>query len=162
MKLKQRFIPSEDTLEERLEVFRDKLFREIKCNLFSNKRQDPTISIQIEIELDEFEHFTKFGNEFQDRGKTKYKVKRNVVFEEVFGYNWDVRILNKYLDFSFVTPGTIEVWLKERKPILEFSAVGGTGVPQEIEQKPLLVFSFTRGDGTKTDYKETKWCKSTV
>ena len=60
MKLKQRFIPSEDTLEERLAVFRDKLFREIKFNLFSNKQQDPTISIEIEIELDEFEHFTKF------------------------------------------------------------------------------------------------------
>ena len=87
MKLKQRFIPSEDTLEERSEVFRDKLFREIKFNLFLNEWQDPTISFEIETELDELEHFRKFGNEFQDRGKTKYKVKRNFVFEEAFGYN---------------------------------------------------------------------------
>ena len=135
---------------ERISGLKDRLFKTVKYALFFTKREAPDPSTEIEIEQDEFAYLTQnYGEAFQDRKRTKYQIKKNKHLGKLLGKDWDIRILNRHLDFSFVILGTARYWLKERKPIVEFTVIGDTA----IEQKPFVLFSFVGGDGTKADYK---------
>ena len=46
------FIPSENSLVDRTQTFHGQLFREIKKKLWSGRREDPEISIDLNVDQD--------------------------------------------------------------------------------------------------------------
>ena len=50
----KRFIPSENSLEDRKESFHGQLAREIKKKLWSGRREDPDINIDLNVDQDVF------------------------------------------------------------------------------------------------------------
>ena len=151
--LRQRLLPSPETELERRDLFFDKMYRTIKYKLFSSKREDPEVQLEMEIDFDIFNNY--ISTERQRR--TVYSISDNETLSAVLGDDWDYRILNKNLDFSFVSPGTFQFWLKPRGPIPEFKIIGGVPIETGIEREPIVVFSFVRGDGTKATYESGQW-----
>ena len=152
--LDERLIPSEISLEERAGIFFDKVRRKIKYQLFPSKREDPNVKIEMEVDVDVFEVLSKLGLE---KRNGYFEVVANEKLDLVLGADWDYRIINKQLDFSYVIPQTVGLWMRKRKQFLEFKLIAGVPIQKNIEQDPVLVFSFVRGDGVKADYMDGTW-----
>lgn len=142
---------SPDTLNERFLCFLSKLQREIKLNLFSSKQEDPGIRLEVDIEEEIFQEFLK-SVENNSQKRNRFSVKKEEL-DLLFSDEWDIRVLNKHLDFCFVMPGTIQFWTRKKSPITEFKIISGVPVESQIERELVFVFSFVRGDGNKLDYE---------
>ena len=118
------FIPSENSLEDRKEPFHGQLAREIKKKLWSGRREDPDINIDLNVDQDVFmEGVGSVLPGVLQRGKMVYQSESNRVLDSYLGLKWDERILNVAEDFAYVTPGTIKYWLGQRSPIIEYKLI---------------------------------------
>ena len=103
------FITSENSLVDRTQTFHGQLFHEIKKKLWSGRREDPEISVDLNVDQDVF--MEGLGSVFPgiiQRGKMVYQVKSNRMFDPFLGMKWDERILNPAGDFAYVISGTIK------------------------------------------------------
>ena len=119
------FITSENSLVDRTQTFHGQLFREIKKKLWSGRREDPEISIDLNVDQDVF--MEGLGSVFPgiiQRGKMVYQVKSNRMFDPFLGMKWDERRLNPAGDFAYVISGTIKYWPGQRNPITEYKIIG--------------------------------------
>ena len=114
------FIPSENSLVDRTQTFHGQLFREIKKKLWSERREDPEISIDLNVDPDVFKEGpgSVLPGTIQ-RGKMVYQVKSNTMLDPFLGMKWDERILNPAGDFAHLISGTIKYWMGQRNPITE-------------------------------------------
>lgn len=118
------FIPSENSLEDRKESFHGQLAREIKKKLWSGRREDPDINIDLNVDQDVFmEGLGSVLPGVLQRGKMVYQLESNRVLDSYLGLKWDERILNVAGDFAYVIPGTIKYWLGQRSPIIEYKLI---------------------------------------
>ena len=54
MQLEHKFKPSEVPIEDRFHILQDRLYRELKHKLYSGRKDDPEIQIEIPVEVDVF------------------------------------------------------------------------------------------------------------
>ena len=130
--------PSTNSLQERLNGFNERIYREIKRKLSSGRKDDPEIRIEIPIDVDVFNESLGSCTSFTPRrGKL----------------NLNERIINEQGDFAYVVPKTVRFWLTKRKPIIEFKLMGNKNIKTEIDDGYQVVFTFVRGDGNSNGYK---------
>ena len=148
------FIPSENSLVDRTQTFHGQISREIKKKLWSGRREDPEISIDLNVDQDVF--MEGLGSALPgiiQRGKMVYQVKSNRMLDPFLGVKWDERILNPAGDFAYVIPGTIKYWMGQRNPITEYKIIGERYIKSEIENSYFITFQFVRGDGNRNNYQ---------
>lgn len=145
---------SEDSLDDRAKYLKGKLYREIKRELYSSKRSDPAVRIEIDASDDAFKRIANSFNSARERGREVYHVASNRLLDDTLGTKWDERIFNKCVDFAYVIDGTVKFWLGKKSPIIEYKHVGGKLIQSEIENNTQLVFTFVRGDGNSRQYAE--------
>ena len=152
-RLEKVFIPGEMSLEDRTNIFHERVYQEIKRKLWSGRRDDPDIRIEINVDYDVFDRgLGKVVKGIQKRGKKVHTIKDNVDLDHLLGSKWNERIFNENGDFAYVVNGTVTYWLTKRKPIVEYKLIGGKFVRSEIEGVHALVLTFVRGDGNKRQY----------
>lgn len=152
VRLECKFKPSTGSIDARLHLFQDRLYREVKQKLYSGREDDPEIKIEIPVEEDVFEvSIATAARARRERSKQVYRICNRDV-DNFLGVKWDERILNGNGDYAFVIEGTVRFWLTERNPILEYKLIGGKYVRSEIEDGHQLVFTFVRGDGNRCQY----------
>ena len=109
--------PSTNSLQERLNGFNERIYREIKRKLFSGRKDDPEIRIEIPIDVDVFNESLGSCTLFtRQRGKEIYTIDNNDILDVFFGLNWNERIISEQGDFAYVVPKTIRFWLTKRRP----------------------------------------------
>lgn len=158
--MRQEKVPvvSEESVSDRSDILRSKLYREIKKKLHSSKKDDPQIRIEIDAQEDAYNNVlgslsTKAANE---RGRFVQYMESNLLLDDVLGINWDKRIFNCNGDFAYVVDGTVKFCLARKSPIVEYKFVGhGKLLKSVIEDTTQVVFTFVRGDGNKHQYKHT-------
>lgn len=146
--------PTDDSLSDRLQAFYERVYREIKRKLYSGRREDPEIRIEIPVDKDVFnESLGRITSKSYQKNKLIYKVLSNETPNCYVGTKWNERIMNENGDFAYVVPGTLRFWLTKRNPIVEFKLIGDKYVRSEIEDGHQVVFTFVRGDGDRHGYK---------
>ena len=147
------FIPSENSLEDRKQSFHGQLVREIKKKLWSGRREDPDINIDLTVDQDVFmEGLGSVLPGVLQTGKMVYQLVSNRVLDSYLGLKWDERILNPAGDFAYVISGTIKYWLGQRSPIIEYKLIGEQYARTEVENSYFITFQFVRGDGNRNNY----------
>ena len=157
-RLLPRFMPSEDSLPDRASALFSHLSKEIKFALFSTKRESPGVRIEERIELDIYHKYLQnIGVVKKLRGHDVHCVDNNFDLCDLLGDKWFERIQNINGDFCYVTPGTVQFWLHEKKAVKEFFYVGDKLLEGHIENDLLVIFTFVRGDGVKAEYHTNDW-----
>ena len=152
-RLERAYIPDEVSLEDRTNSFHGQLYREIKRKLWSSRREDPDVRIEVNVDPDVFSAgLGRVVKPIHYRGKEVYSIKENNCLNGLLGLKWNERILNQNSDFSYVVKGTVKYWLSQRNSIVEYKYIGGKYVKSEIEDSHFVVFSFVRGDGNRGQY----------
>lgn len=152
-RVEKAYIPEEISLEDRTNVFHGHIYQEIKRKLWSGRRDDPEIRIEVNVDCDVFDRgLGKVVKGIQIRGKKVHTIKDNADLDHILGLKWNERIFNENGDFAYVVNGTVQYWLTKRNPIMEFKYIGGKFVRSEIEGLYALVLTFVRGDGNKRQY----------
>lgn len=144
------------SLPDRAEYFKDKLYRAIKRTLYSTRKDDPAVRVEIDACEDVFSMV--LGNvvdSVMERGRLVYNVPDNRSLDSVLGQKWDERIINYCGDFAFVVEGTVKFWMGKRSPIIEYKLIGKEKyVKTEVEDCSYVVFTFVRGDGNSLQYQQ--------
>lgn len=113
--------PTDDSLSDRLQAFYERVYREIERKLYSRRREDPEIRIEIPVDKDVFnESLGRITSKSYQKNKLIYKVFSNETLDCYVGTKWNERIMNENGDFAYVVPGTLRFWLTKRNPIVEF------------------------------------------
>jgi hypothetical protein len=89
-------IPTPESLEDRKQAFHGHLYREIKKKLWSMRREDPDICIDLNTDQDVFE--AGLGSVVPGRlyqGEMVYTPRSNRLLDSILGQKWDERILNQ-------------------------------------------------------------------
>ena len=146
--------PTDDSLNDRLLVFYERVYREIRRKLYSGRKEDPEVRIEIPVEEDVFnQSLGRITSKSYSRNKLVYQVLCNETLDNYIGTKWNERIMNENGDFAYVVPGTLRFWLTKRNPILEFKVFGDKYVKSEIEDGHEVVITFVRGDGNRCGYE---------
>ena len=125
VRVERMSVPSRNSLQERLNGFNERMYREIKRKLYSGRKDDPEIRIEIPVDYDVFnEGLGSCASFTYQRGKEIYAITDNEVLDSFFGLNWNERIINEHGDFAYVEPQTVRFWLTKRRPIVEFKLMG--------------------------------------
>ena len=99
------------------------MFREIKRKLYSGRKEDPEVRIELSLEEDVFqEGMAVAGSKHMERNREVYRLRSN---DSCLGVKWDERIMNENGDFAFVITGTVRYWIKRKAPIVEYRLIGG-------------------------------------
>lgn len=157
VRLEKVFLPNGGSMEDRRNIFHDQLYRVIKRKLWSGRRDDPEVRIEMNVDPDVFS--TGLGQvtlSTSQRGKDVYSVTDNRLLDGVLGLKWDERIMNSSGDFAYVEKNTVRFWMTKKTPIQEYKYIGGKYVKCEIEDAYMLVFTFVRGDGNRRHYMERR------
>ena len=147
VRLEHKFTPSMESIDDRLHLFQDRMCGEVKRKLYSGRKYDPEIRIEIPVEEDVFE-VSIAARARRKRNKQVYRI-CNHDLDTFLGVKWDGWILNANGDYAYVTEGTVRFCFTERNPIIEYKLIGGKYVRSEIEDDHQLVFTFVRGDGNR-------------
>ena len=146
--------PTDDSLSDRPQAFCERVYREIKRKLYSVRREDPEVRIEIQVDDDVFnESLGKITSKRYQRNKLIYEVLSNETLDCFIGTKWNERIMNENGDFAYVVPGTLRFWLTKRNPVVGFKLIGNKYVRSEIEDGYRVVFTFVCGDGNRFGYK---------
>ena len=155
VRLENIYVPGEESLQDRREMFHGQLYRAIKRRLCPGRREDPETRIELAVERDVFSTgLAKITKSTLERGKEIYVVKNNRILDSILGAKWDEGIFNSNGDFAYVEDDTVRYWLTKKASIDEYKFIGGQLVKSEIEDNYNLVFSFVRGDGNKRQYMQ--------
>ena len=104
--------------EEQKSAFVEQLKTAIKENLHGQRKVDSIVNIELPIPLHLFEEVASLGHKTQVSLRNRLFTLNDIsLLDTLLGKGWDRRIFNKQGDFSFVTPGTVTIWLKERQPL---------------------------------------------
>lgn len=125
----------------------------MKKRLWSGRREDPDINIDLNVDQDVF--MGGLGCVLPGivhRGKMVYRLQSNRLLDSYLGLKWDERILNPAGDFAYVIPGTVKYWLGQRSPITEYKIIGEQYIKSEVENGYYINFQFLRGDGNRNNY----------
>ena len=153
VRLEKTYTPKETSLEDRIQNFHERLHHEIKRKLWSGRRDDPDIRIEINVDADVFDGgLGQIVRGIQIRGRKVYSINDNSNLDHLLGLKWNERVFNENGDFAYVVKGTVKYWLTKKNPIIEFKYMGGKFVRSEIEGLHILVFTFVRGDGNRRQY----------
>ena len=113
--------PTNDSLSDCLQAFCERVYREIKRKLFSGRREDPEVRVEIQVDEDVFnESLGRIKSKRYQRNKLIYEVLSNETLDCYIGTKWNERVMNENGDFAYVVPGTLRFWLTKRNPIVEF------------------------------------------
>ena len=154
MRLEPMSKPTDDSFSDRLQTFYERVYREIKRKLYSGRREDPEVRIEIQVDDDVFyKSLGRISSKKYQRNKLIYEILSNETLDCYIGTKWNERIMNENGDFAYVVPGTVRFWLTKRNPIVEFKLIGDKYVRSEIEDGHQVVFTFVRGDGNRCGYK---------
>lgn len=146
--------PNSDSCSDHLQTFCERVYRKIKRKLYSGRREDPEVRIEIQVDDDVFnESLGRITSKRYQRNKLIYEVLSNETLDCYFGTKWNEQIMNENGDFAYVVPGTLRFWLTKRNPIVEFKSIGDKYVRSEIKDGHQVVFTFVRGDGNRCGYK---------
>lgn len=149
-------VPDADSLDERTELFKHKLYTEVKRKLYSGRRDDVNVRIEVDVDEDVFIHI--LGNLLpgvKERGRIVYHLQSNRLLDAVIGLKWDERIFNTNGDFAYVIEKTTTFWLSKKSSVVEFKVLGdGKYIQSEIEDTYQVIFTFVRGDGNRTQYNQ--------
>ena len=78
IRLEQMSEPTDDSLSDRLQAFYERVYREIKQKLYSGRREDPEIRIEIPVDKDVFnESLGRITSKSYQKNKLIYKVLSN-------------------------------------------------------------------------------------
>ena len=153
VRLEKTYTPKETSLEDRIQIFHERVYHEIKRKLWSGRRDDPDIRIEINVDADVFDGgLGQIVRGIQIRGRKVYSINDNSNLDHLLGLKWNERVFNENGDFAYVVKGTVKYWLTKKNPIIEFKYMGGKFVRSEIEGLHILVFTFVRGDGNRRQY----------
>ena len=90
--------PTLVSLEERIQCFYERLKREIKRKLFSGRKYDPGLRIEIAVDEDVFNEgigSVAAASVTYQRNKTIYQVQNHEVLHRYVGLKWYERIINE-------------------------------------------------------------------
>lgn len=122
----------------------------IKGALNSSSRSDPNIKIELP-----FDRFLFIGG-LQQAGKLRKSTRIHEVYgvtaysalAPLLGEQWQVRVLNKQMDFCYVIRDTIQYYLRRRPSIID-----PIDPKRSIDGGYSLVFRFVRGDGVQRNWE---------
>lgn len=155
IRFEQMSKPTDASFDDRLQSFCKRLYREIKRKLYSGRREDPEVRIEVPCDEDVFSRsIAMVAFKSTERNKVIYRLHSNEKLDECIGLKWSERIMNENGDFAFVVPGTVRFWLASRNPIVEFKLIGDKYIRSEIDGGHQVVFTFVRGDSNRKGYKE--------
>ena len=149
------YVLSEDSLFDRVNNFKDLLYRGIKRTLNSGRKDDPDVRVEVDVLEDVFNDV--LGNVVDgkwERGKLVHVIPTNRMLDNVLGLKWDERIVNIRGDFCYIAEGTVNYWLTKKSTIVEYKLIGGKYVKSEIEGCCMVVFTFVRGTGNRIQYEQ--------
>lgn len=90
------------------------LYREIKRKLWSGRRDDPDIRIELNMNPDVFDQGLGLVVKARyQRQRKVYEITNNHDLDDLLGLKWNERILNENGDFAYVIDGTVKYWLSE-------------------------------------------------
>ena len=116
-------------------MFHSQIYRAVKRKLWTGRREDPEIRIEINVDKDVFS--TGLGQLIKSsvqRGREIYTVKDNRILDETLGGKWDERIFNSHGCFAYVENDTVRYCrLAKKKSIVEYKYIGDKYVKSEIE-----------------------------
>ena len=85
-RLEKTYIPGEISLEDRTNVFHGHVYQEIKRKLWSGRRDDPDIRIEVNVDPDVFDRgLGKVVKGIQIRGKKVHTIKDNAELDHILG-----------------------------------------------------------------------------
>jgi len=153
VRLEKAYIPQEISLEDRKNSLYGQLYREVKRKLWSGRRDDPDIRIELNMNPDVFDQgLGLVVKACYQRQREVYQITDNHDLDDLLGLKWNERILNENGDFAYVINGTVKYWLSKKSSIVEYKYIGAKYIKSEIEDSHMLVFTFVRGDGNKIQY----------
>ena len=83
------------------------MYREIKRKLYSGRKENPEVRIELFLEEDVFqEGMAVAGSKHMERNREVYRLRSNRDLDSCLGVKWDERIMNENGDFAFVITGT--------------------------------------------------------
>ena len=97
------------------------MYREIKRKLYSGRKENPEVRIELSFEEDVFqEGMVVAGSKHMERNREVYRLRSNGDLDSCLGVKWDERIMKENGDFAFVITGTVRYWIKRKAPIVEY------------------------------------------
>ena len=91
------------SLDDRVNHFTDLLYRPIKRTLYSGRKDDPAVRVEVDVMEDVFN--LVLGNVVDgvmERGRLVYHIPSNRALDSILGQKWDERIINVHGDYCFV------------------------------------------------------------
>lgn len=143
------------SLFDRVNNFKDLLYRGIKRTLNSGRKDDPDVRVEVDVLEDVFNNM--LGNVVDgkwERGKLVHVIPTNRMLDNVLGLKWDEQIVNIRGDFCYIAEGTVNYWLTKKSTIVEYKLIGGKYVKSEIEGCCMVVFTFVCGTGNRIQYEQ--------
>ena len=128
----------------------------IKACLCLGRKADPEVRIDMPFDRVTFDGGLRLkGRELQVcRGVVRYGISACEDLDEFFGKNWHVRGLNEAGDFNYIIVNTVQFWLYQRRPLVEYvpePSASRNMVKIETLLGSMLVFSFVCGRGVFTE-----------
>ena len=103
---------------ESRDLFFHQLLASIKESLHGQRKTDSVVNIAISIQRQLFDELASFGVKVSG---SRFTLKSPLDLNCVLGEGWHWRIFNSQGDFSFIESGTVTFWLKEKRPLEEYS-----------------------------------------
>ena len=132
--------------DEIKDLFLTKLRLCVKEALHCQRKVDSVVSIDCDIPRDLFPVLFKKPLTF-----AKHRLDSLNDWDSILGESWNYRIVNSKGDFAFVTSGTVSFWMRERRPLEEYSA---DGCLELLHRGFTFHLYFVRGLGNKHDFSE--------
>ena len=117
VRLEKMFLPNGGSIEDRKNIFHGQLYRAIKRKLWSGRRDDPEVRIEMNVHPDVFSTgLAQVTLSTSQRGKDVYSATDNRLLDGVLGSKWDERIMNSSGDFAYVEKNTVRFWITKKTP----------------------------------------------
>ena len=128
----------------------------IKACLCLGRKADPEVRIDMPFDRITFDGGLRLkGRELKVcRGVMRYGISACEDLDEFFGANWHVRGLNEAGDFNYIIVNTVQFWLYQRRPLVEYvpgPPASSNMVKKETLLGSMVVFSFVCGRGVFTE-----------
>lgn len=132
--------------EETRNLFVNKLGVVVKEALHCQRKVDSIVHLDIDVQRDLF--VTLFD---KPACFARHNIASPSEWNHLLGNKWNYRIVNSKGDFAYVTPGTISFWIRERKPLEEFTPEGTLLL---VHRGFVFHVQFVRGLGNKYDFEQ--------
>lgn len=115
--------PSEHELSDAYLQFVSQIKIKVKERLNLSRLEDPEVSLQIPVQQETFEIFVANIGAQLHATKGVRKILRASLssWSSVLGDNWWWRIGNEAGDFAYIKKDTLQLWITERQPLVEYT-----------------------------------------